>query len=326
MKNFFLLILLCISLLANAQVKKVVFESKKGRANFDELKNATVRVIIKDFCDDSKPYKKIIQENLKFSKLTFDFSESYDFYDQLSKGLCKKDEWYMFIDGFYIGDKDEAATEYITIAKTTGKKDGIERVIFLPLFASQLSKFERDFEKNNPYKLSVHAIQQSADLSQCFFNLGNEYYLKNILQILNQFVDKKAENWLEYKKKFMSCESLDKVLASVLYVPHYALLKEYKYSKDKKEKEFVYANPSECFSGYRSEYKVLTNEEMVKMFKSGKSFCYLLTSIAGDHKLNFIVESTTGNVMCVANRLGPLIKKNDMLGLYETLNSKEYCK
>lgn len=327
-KSILLLLFVTKTVLNYGQVTSVVFESKDNEATYNELKNATVHVIIKDFCDDSKPYKKILEDNWKHSKLIYDYSEKYDWINQDGglRGLCKEGEWYMFLErsigqkGTFGGGGIQNSSHYnfsnteISIAKVVGKKRlQLQYVIKMPIYPAPGKEYQVGYPSGG--------IQQNVDVAKSFFNLSNEFYLLNTIQVLNQFVEKQISYWMSYDDKELNCESLKEVLKSTLYIPQYVLVKS---SRNNDKLAFVDGN--KYFKGYESNYKMLTNEEMVKKFKSGEQFYYLLYSV-GYGKWNFIVEGTTGKIMSISgDSKGYNIDENDMSDLYNNLKNNKKCK
>lgn len=324
MKKIILGFLLTFSMFSFGQVRYITFESKEGDAVYADLKNVTVHVIIKDFCDDSKPYKKILEENWKHSKLSFDYEEKFDLFNESNKGLCVDGEYYMYLERT-MGSKRLAGQSInsnmqvnhmdteICIAKAVGKKSfNMQYVVELPIYPAP----GKDKFVGYPYIF----VKQNVDVSKCFLNLSNGFYLTSTLKILDQFVEKKISYWKDYQKE-LSCESLKEVLATTLYVPQYVLLESSKF-KD----PLTYVGAGEYMAGYEGEYKIASNDEMTKKFKSGETFYYLLYS-AGYGKWNFIVEGKTGKLISVSGEsTGYNLDKGDMKGLYEHLKNNKTCK
>jgi hypothetical protein len=201
----------------------------------------------------------------------------------------------------------------LSVAKAVGKKKPIlKNVIYIPLFPSP----------NEPVSVPRSFILQDVDVMKEFYNISTEFYFKNILQVLDQFVNSNVSGYVQYAKEKVLCNDLKQIQSSTLFIPQYTLLKS---SLHGDKIEFV--NPSDYFVGFEGSYKVLTNEEMSAMFKEQKSFYYLLWAAEGGIKYNFIIESLTGKIMSVGYGRGYNINKKDMPGLYEKdLKNNTNCK
>lgn len=318
MKKIILGVLLFVSTFGFAQVRYVHLEASKGEAVFADLKDATLHVVIKDFCDDSKPYKKIMEENWKHSKLSFDYEEKFDMMP--GDKVCQEGEWYMFLErsmgstpGAQRGENySNFMNTNIIVAKCVGKRGKMDYVVEMPIFPAP----GKDKKVGYPYSF----LTQNLDVATCFLNLSNEFYLASTLNVLNQFVEKKVSKWRDFDND-ISCESLKEVLNSTLFIPQYVLLESSKY-KDSQ----TYVPAGEFMKGYEAKYKIASNEEIKKKFKSGETFYYLLYS-AGYGKWNFIVEGKTGKLISASgDKIGYNIDKGDMGALYEHLKNNKTCK
>lgn len=338
-----LIVLFSITVLSvQAQVSSVVLECKDGLPCLSEMKDATVHVIIKDFCDDSKPYKKVLQEKWKYSKLAFDYSEKYDAVNDFGSKIFTKGEWYMYIERFNdskcsadtvnrmlsisSSGRVSSSVSYVHTRLSIGKavvdrNIKVVSVIEIPLFPAPGKVV--GIGVGFPFS----SFTQKPDISQGFFNLGNEFYFENILHILDQFIDNKIDHFTKYNTTLLNCESLKEIVSSTLYVPQYMLLNSSGYFKS-----IVYVDSSKYFQGYKSKYKILTNEEMVEKFKSKNPFYYLLWAAEGGTKYYFVIEGSTGKIMAVhyshcTTVSNYDIEKTDMANFYnDFLTGNKSCK
>lgn len=332
-----LIVLFSITVLSvQAQVSSVVLECKDGLPCLSEMKDATIHVIIKDFCDDSKPYKKVLQEKWKYSKLAFDYSEKYDEVNENGRRIYTIGEWYMYIErsgdnkcSTYANDGKHSINSNVGYTHTRlciGKAIlhryiQIKDVIEIPLFPAPGKVV--GIGVGFPFS----SFTQKPDISQGFFNLGNEFYFENILHILDQFIDNKIDHFTKYNTILLNCESLKEIVSSTLYVPQYMLLNSSGYFKS-----IVYVDSSKYFQGYKSKYKILSNEEMVEKFKSKIPFNYLLWAAEGGTKYYFVIEGTTGKIMAVhythcTTVSNYDIEKTDMANFYnDFLTGNKSCK
>ncbi len=260
------------------------------------MKDVTLHVIIKDFCDDTKPYKKLLQKEWKYSKLSFDYSEKYD-----SDNMFEDGEWYMFIQT-YLSTSSLGSSEsgtYLVVGRAKGKDQKSARTaVNIPL--QWLRRIDKIY------------IPQSIDLSYNFSNLKIDY-LKNTLQIIEQFAEKKVNKSNSYNKTQVNCESYKKVLGETLYFPPHT----------------VKGDDNENFEEFRSSYKVVSDEEISKLFEKGKPFYYVLYASAfNDFGYGYIIEGSTGEIMCVFGGNQKYLNKKIISGLYKELNDSKYggCK
>lgn len=280
MKKFFLLFFIASQLNGFSQIQYVQLDCKKKTPCINEMKNATVHVIIKDFCDDSKPYKKVLLENWNYSALKFDYDPKYN--DYPFSGMVPG-EWYMFLHKTTttLGANSNFLVTEISVG-TGGVKNEYTSVITIPLFYPVRDKFSR-----------FMGWGQDQDVAKTFPNLENEFYFKNTLQVLEQFINNDISSYRDYDKKFPNCDSKEEIKRQTLYLPKYIFRK----APRKKGEEIQYSDSIAYMENFNSPYKIVTDDEIKKMFESREKFYYLLRSETGDIIYNFILESTTGKIM-----------------------------
>lgn len=288
MKKIFLIFYLAFQLNGFSQIQYVQLDCKDGNPCINEMKNATVHVIIKDFCDDGKPYKKVLLENWNYSALKFDYDPKYNDrpFPEMVAG-----EWYMFLHKTTttLGANSNFLVTEIAVGKLIKKEktllDGVnyeyKTVVTIPLFYPVRDKFSRFME-----------WRQDQDVAKTFPNVGNEFYFKNTLQILEQFINNDISNYKDYGKKFPDCDSKEEIKRQTLYIPKYIFRKAPK----KKVEEIQYSDSVAYMEHYDSPYTIVTDAEIKKMFESREKFYYILRSETGDIIYNFILESTTGKI------------------------------
>jgi len=304
MKKTTLLLFLLFPCILFSQVSSFLMRSHSPSVN-DLNESVTVHVMIKDFCDDSKPFKKVLMDNWKLSKLSFDYNEDFDAREE-KKDICPKGEWYMYIS-HDVGGTNNIHITYTTICigrNAGGKKANLEAVISIPLIQLPADGVCLEW---------MYIFKQDIDVQKNFLNLSNEYYLKNMLQIMDQLKAGKDLNG-----KF--CAEKKEVLANTLYIPDYVFLKTSNCAKP-----VEYVDHTKYMKGFEGKYSIATNDQMVKLFQAGKPFYYLLFSGSGNRKYHFIVEGISGQLMGNSSCGGYNIGEDEMEKIYKDLIDKD-CK
>lgn len=141
---------------------------------------------------------------------------------------------------------------------------------------------------------------QDQDVATTFPNIGNEFYFKNTLQVLEQFINNDVSSYEEYIKKFPNCDSKEEIKQQTLYIPKYIFRKASKKLVD----EIEYADSIAYMEHFNSPYKIVTDTEIRKMFESKEKFNYILRSETGFFIYNFILEGSTGKILNVGYSAG----------------------
>lgn len=315
MKKKLLYVFLLLKLCMNAQVSNLFIHCGKKGACLDKMKNVTVHVLIKDFCDDSKPYKKILQDNWKFSKLQFDYSPAYSEMLPTIKSLVK-DEWYMILNKYtlvngvptYLSFYPSFLNTSISVVKAAGEFEyPYEKAIEIPLFYPVHDKFTKQMK-----------FGQDLDVAASFPNLANPFYLKNIIQVIEQLA-KADKSYLSEIKP--DCKLIEEVLDSTLYIPDYVLLKPAEESPDK----YAYADTAFYLKGYLSKNKLVTKAEMTALFNTNKPFYYVLKALEAKAMFTLILEGSTGKIINYTLENAKYMDDRPMSDLYKDLKKKS-CK
>lgn len=310
-KKSIFLICLFAKVAMYAQVNSIRLHCEVIKACLDEMKNATVHVIIKDFCDDSKPYKKMLQENWKFSNLKFDYEPKYD--DILAKpDLMVRGDWFMILDNYIMHKMQPVPVTYLSVINVTDNMlDKFVRVITIPLHCTFHNKF-----------IQEKLFRQDMDVANSFANIGNEYYLKNIIEMIEQCAEQNVDGYTNYivSEKNNHCDLIDSVLATTLYIPDYVLLKP-----SRTRGEFSPIDTVEYFKGFESKYKLVSNEEMRRLFLDNKPFYYLLKCVSDGALYNVILEGTTGKIVTGRIGVGHQMDGCSIGWVYKRCLMREHC-
>jgi len=291
---FFYLLFLFLSS-ANCQI------SISDIGNIEEIKNGVTYIAMKDpLSEKAKAFVEVYKTNWNFSKIEFIK------YSEIEKYLAPNNS-FLTIGGY------ETERSFTDLTTGMPSKLGINYSnthLYLEFWYCNEKYFKKEKSKRelkNKYKNQIARIELFTDFSTLsnpkqiysvdYDGNGHIYnwspgILKNYLQFLCKFLDKKEERKLF--DEIIDKEKIGLLQDQKLYVPSYTLTKFNKFTGDESKKH----DEADIYGDYKFKYELISTEKLnEKIQTSSESFYYLIYIKSSTDKYVSIIDSKSGDMI-----------------------------
>ncbi len=303
--TFLLLFFISISFEANSQIAVTNID------DLSEIKKGTTYVLMKDIISErAKEYMSVFDKYWTFSKIEFILSSD------LSSHISPEDS-YINIGGLHTIKIGSSYQQIHLYFRFWNFKDSF--------FNKKKSKIDFDKDVNQIARTEVFTDEALlGDLNKIFLT---EYdsdkhlrnwgpgVLKNNIQALMTLLNNNEEKSLY--SKIRKEEKIQSLRTDTLYVVDYLLIKRNKFTGDE-SKRF---KEKDIFKYYKSNYKMISIEELNDKILSDEEFYYLSYLRSSAHKFVSIINSKTGEYIYSAyNPMSYNFGSKDLRAIQEILD------